>query len=114
MSQVIEQAAWRSARGASAFVDDRSSVLQRRGATTLSVRAETEEVIRRVRVDGDRALREMAAEYDGASLDALEVTRAVRRRALESIAPELRSALERAASNIARVHEACPPRGFEV
>jgi histidinol dehydrogenase len=56
----------------------------------------------------------MAVEYDGVALDALEVTRAARRRALESIAPELRSALERAAGNIAQVHAACPPRNFEV
>ena len=115
MSQVIEQAAWRSARAASAlFVDERTSVFRRRSTTTLSVRAETEEIIRRVRVDGDRALREMAIEYDGVSLDALEVSRSARQRALDAIAPELRSALERAADNIAKVHAACPPRNFEV
>ena len=78
------------------------------------MRAETEEIVRRVRADGDRALREMAVEYDAVSLDALEITRSVRRRALETIAPELRSALERAANKIARVHAACPTRNFEV
>ena len=67
-----------------------------------------------MRAEGDRALREMALVYDGASLDALEVPRAVRRRALEAISPQLRSALERAARNIAKVHAACPPRSVEI
>ena len=115
MSQTIELATSTYARAVSVFASDgRTSILRRRNGSTSPVRAETEEIIRRVRVDGDRALREMAVEYDGVSLDALEISRSVRRRALETIAPELRSALERAANNIARVHAACPTRNFEV
>ena len=89
-------------------------MLRRRSATKSPVREETEKIIERVRVDGDRALREMALEYDGVSLDGLEVPRAARRRALEALVPQLRSALERAARNIERVHAACPPRTVQV
>jgi histidinol dehydrogenase len=115
MSQAIELSASTYARGAIAFsTDERMLLLRRRSGSTSSVRAETEAIIGRVRVDGDRALREMAVEYDGVSLDALEIPRSARRRALEAIPSELRSALERAASNIAQVHAASPPRNFEV
>ena len=115
MSQIIEREVRGYARITNAFsTDERTSILRRRNGSTSPVRAETEEIIRRVRADGDSALREMAVEYDGVSLDSLEITRAARRRALDSIAPELRSALERAANNIAQVHSACPPRNYEV
>ena len=78
------------------------------------MRAETEEIVRRVRTDGDRALREMSRIYDGVSLDALEVPRGVRSRALDAIEPRLRAALERAARNIRAVHSADPPQAVEV
>src|SRR5207253_11273923 len=94
--------------------DERTCVLRRKSTTGSLVREATEKIIARVRVDGDRALREMALEYDGVSLDALEVPRAVRRRALEALTPQLRSALERAARNIEVVHAACPPRTVQV
>jgi histidinol dehydrogenase len=78
------------------------------------VRVQTEAIVRRVREDGDDALREMARTYDGVSLGTLEVPGAVRRRALTEIDPRLRSALERAARNIRAVHSAAPPQTVEV
>ena len=115
MSQTVEQTAWRYSGALSALsADERTSVLRRRSATSSYVREQTEKIIARVCVDGDRALREMALKYDEVALDALEVPRAVRRRALEAIAPDLRSALERAARNIETFHAAFPPRTVEV
>ena len=115
MSETIEQTAWRYSGALSALsADERTSVLRRRGATTSPVREATEKIIARVRADGDRALREMALAYDGASLNDLEVPRAARRQALDAIAPELRAALERAARNIGKVHAAFPPRTVEI
>lgn len=115
MSETIEQTFWRYSGALSALsADERTSVLRRRSPTTSPVREETEKIIARVRVDGDRALRELALAYDGVSLDDLEVPRAERRRALEAIAPELRAALERAARNIGKVHAAFPPRTVEI
>ena len=115
MSQNVELAPSTYARVASSlFADERTLTLRTRSAGTKSVRGETERIIGRVRVDGDRALREMAVELDGVSLDTLEIARTTRRRALDAIAPEVRSALERAADNIAKVHAACPSRNYEV
>jgi len=116
MSQTIEKTSWRYAGALSALsADERASVLRRTSVATSSlVREATEEIVRRVRVDGDGALREMALAYDGVSLEALEVPRPVRRRALEAVARPLRSALKRAARNIELVHAASPPRTVEV
>lgn len=67
-----------------------------------------------VRDRGDEALREMAERFDGAELDALEVPRARWQKALDDLDPEVRRALERAAANIARFHEAQLPSDVTV
>ena len=74
-----------------------------------SVRAAVERIIARVRRDGDGALRELALELDGASLDNLEVPRSQWTTALDTLAPAVRGAMERAAGNIERVHRAFLP-----
>jgi histidinol dehydrogenase len=115
MSQTLEKTRWRYTANLKALsADERASVRCRRGATSSLVHDATEEIVRRVRMEGDRALREMARTYDGVILDTLEVPRPVRRRALEEIDRPLRSALERAARNIELVHAATPPRTVEV
>jgi histidinol dehydrogenase len=115
MSQTIEKTAWRYTGALSALsADERASLLRRTNTANPLVRETTENIIRRVKVNGDRVLREMARDYDGVSLDVLEVPSSVRRRALAEIDPRLRSALERAARNIEAVHSADPPRTVEV
>jgi histidinol dehydrogenase len=78
------------------------------------VRTRAAGIIQRVRQDGDRALRELAYSLDGVALEQLEVPRAAWRDAAAIVAPELRSALERAARNIRRAHEAWLPAAGEV
>jgi histidinol dehydrogenase len=115
MSQTIEKTSWRYAGALSALsANERASVLRRTGVASSLVREATEEIVRRVRADGDRALREMARTYDGVTLDVLEIPSAVRRRALAEIDPRVRSALERAGRNIEAVHSASPPCTVEV
>jgi histidinol dehydrogenase len=93
---------------------ERASLVRRTSATDSLVRERTEEIVRRVQRDGDRALREMAVTFDGVSLDALEVPLGIRRRALAEIDRALRSALEHAAWNITLFHSAAPPRTVEL
>jgi histidinol dehydrogenase len=95
-------------------VEERATLLRRRSSAASTVGERVAEIVRCVRVEGDRALREMAAAFDGVSLEALEVPRAVRRRALAGIDDGLRSALIRAARNIALFHSADPPRTVEI
>ena len=115
MSQTIAKTAWRYTGALSALsADERASLLRRTNTTSSLVRERTEEIVRKVRADGDSALREMARIYDGVTLAVLEVPRGARRRALAETDARLRSALERAARNIREVHSAAPPQIVEV
>jgi len=115
VSQTIERTAWRYTGALSALsADERASLLRRTNTTSSLVRERTEEIVRKVRADGDSALREMARIYDGVTLAVLEVPRGARRRALAETDARLRSALERAARNIREVHSAAPPQIVEV
>ena len=115
MRPTIETTRLRYTGTLSALSDvERASLLRRTSATNPAVCERTEEIVRRVRLDGDSALREMARAYDGVSLDSLEVPAEVRRRALAGIDPGLRAALERAARNIELVHSTDRPRTVEV
>jgi histidinol dehydrogenase len=114
-SPTIERARLRYTGALSALSPaERASLVRRTSATDSLARERTEEIIRRVQRDGDRALREMAVTFDGVSLDALEVPLGVRRRALAEIDRALRSALEHAAWNITLFHSAAPPRTVEL
>jgi histidinol dehydrogenase len=74
-----------------------------------AIRNRTAGILARVRRDGDAALRAMAFEFDGVALESLEVPRRLWRRALASLDPVLRRALERASENIGAVHRAFVP-----
>jgi histidinol dehydrogenase len=78
------------------------------------VRERTADIIARVRREGDAALRALAAELDSVTLQQLEVPRAAWTRALEALEPRLRTAMERAAGNITRVHRAFLPVAQEM
>jgi histidinol dehydrogenase len=62
-----------------------------------------------VRARGDAALLEMAARFDDVELTGLEVPRRAWRDALGTLDRRVRSALERAADNVRKVHEAQMP-----
>lgn len=89
-------------------------LLDRSTASDPTVRARTAEIIARVREAGDDALLALARELDGVILERLEVERAELQRALDALDPALRTALERAAANIAAAHRALLPRPVEV
>ena len=72
------------------------------------------DILRRVRVDGDEALRSMAREFDGVKLEALEVPLERCREALEALDPGLRKDLEEAAQNIEIFHRAQIPDEVQV
>jgi histidinol dehydrogenase len=115
MTATIEKTRFRYTGALSALsADQRAALLRRRSSTAAPVRQRTAEIVRRVREDGDRALREMAATFDGVSLEAIEVPRVARQKALELIDTGVRAALTRAARNIGLFHSANPPRTVEI
>jgi histidinol dehydrogenase len=94
--------------------DARRRLLDRSGESDAQVSARVRDIIARVRREGDRALLDMARELDRANLTSVEVPRARWEAALASLDPKVRQALERAARNIAKAHEAQKPRATEV
>lgn len=67
-----------------------------------------------VRSRGDAAVRDLTRRFDGATVDALEVLRSELAAARARVAPHVVRALEAAAVNIRRFHEAQRPRDLEV
>jgi histidinol dehydrogenase len=92
---------------------DRRALFERAASGDGGVRDRTGAILARVRHDGDAALRAMASEFDGATLDALEVPRREWTRALDALDVSLRRAMERAADNVKRVHRAFLPAAQE-
>jgi histidinol dehydrogenase len=100
---------------ADALTAEQSAVLfERATSTDPAIATRTAAIIARVRAEGDAALTAMAREFDGATLDTLEVPRAAWDEALAALDGALRGALERAARNIATAHRAFLPSSSEV
>jgi histidinol dehydrogenase len=88
---------------------ERRALTDRTTSSDPAVRERTSEIVARVRREGDAALRALAAEFDSVTLDQLEVPRAAWTRALDTLPPRLRAAMERSKDNIGRVHRAFLP-----
>lgn len=77
----------------------------RRELAIESVFGAVEKILEDVRKNGDIALKKYTKKFDGADLKQIRVERKELDRALETIAPKLREALEAAAANIGAFHE---------
>ena len=73
-----------------------------------------QQIVSRVRRQGDAALYDFARQFDGAELDTLEVTQAELQQAEEAVAPEVKQAMQQAARNIRAFHAAQLPEGVQV
>ena len=71
-----------------------------------------ERIVRRVRNEGDAALREYTAMLDGDAPDTLEVPRSAMEGARQQVSANVLDALEAAAERIRIYHEACLSRGW--
>ncbi len=92
---------------------ERRTLFDRSTSVDDAVRTQTAAIIRRVRESGDSALRELAAQFDGATLDAIEVPRREWERARDAMEPALRAALERTVRNVRAAHAAFLPQAME-
>ena len=91
-----------------------AALMDRTTSSDRQVRERTAAIVERVRRERDAALFAMARELDGVELAALEVPRERWAAALAALDPRLREAMERAAANIRRAHEAFRPAASEV
>lgn len=90
-----------------------SSLCRRPLRDDPQLRARVEEIIRRVREDGDEALRQLSREIDHRDV-ALTVTDAELEAASAKVPAEVREAIAVAAANIRAFHEAQVPREISV
>lgn len=88
---------------------ERRQLLNREGAEPDAVRRSTIAIVDRVAQHGDQALLALAREFDGVSLESLEVPASRANTALDSIDPSVRRALDHAMANIEEVHRAFLP-----
>lgn len=93
---------------------DRAVLFDRSTSSDPAIRERTAAIIARVRAEGDAALRDFAATFDGVTLEALEVPRTACTAALDALDPALRRAMERTAANVRAVHAAFRPVATEV
>ena len=94
---------------------DRWEALCRRPASDNPVvRQRVEAILRRVREQGDEALRALSLEIDGRALDAIEVPQAEIAAAAQSVSPAVKAAVADAAHNIRAFHAAQQPREVSV
>lgn len=87
----------------------RRALLERSFSIDDGLAAKVRALVAEVRADGDAALRRFARQFDGVTLDALEVPRVQLQRALEGLDPNVRRGLERARQNLERVARATLP-----
>ena len=92
----------------------RGRLLERGTSVDDAVRERTASLISRVRREGDGALHALAREFDGVTLDTLEVPRSEWRTSLAALDATVRRALERAIMNVRAVHEAFRPIAGEI
>ncbi|MDE6500212.1 MAG: histidinol dehydrogenase [Rikenella sp.] len=75
-------------------------------AESDTIRRRVEEIVERVRTDGDAALRELADRFDGVRLDGLAVTEREFAEADKAVDDALKTAVRQAYDNIAAFHRA--------
>ena len=91
------------------------SVLERPAITEgANITATVSDVIAKVRNEGDAALRELTAKFDGVTPESIRVSSGEIEEACTRLTPEMKQALEQAYSNIAKFHEAQKPQPIKV
>ncbi|CDU11380.1 Histidinol dehydrogenase [Vibrio coralliirubri] len=91
------------------------SVLERPAITEgANITATVSDVIAKVRNEGDAALRELTAKFDGVTPESIRVSSGEIEEACARLTPEMKQALEQAYSNIAKFHEAQKPQPIKV
>jgi len=93
---------------------ERSSLLDRRPSDEPELADRVRSLMGRVKERGDEALREMARDFDGVVMQALEVPRDAWDAALGRLDPDLRQDLEEAAGNIEIFHAAQIPQDIQI
>jgi histidinol dehydrogenase len=79
-----------------------------------AIRDRVSEVLRKVRTDGDAAVRAYTTQFDGVELESTRLTDSALRKLAEACPAPLRSTLEAAAENIRAFHAPQKPSGYSL
>ena len=90
------------------------SLCERNIPSDADIQLAVEEIIGNVRINGDKALFEYAAKFDGFTGSSLILSEREIDEAAARVAPEVADAIRKAAANIAKFHEAQLPQPVEV
>jgi histidinol dehydrogenase len=90
--------------------EEKNKLIGRGGGDLANVEDTVASILEDVKYNGDAALREYTKKFDGADIEAIEVTKEEIDEAAASTDPELMKHLEFAANNIRRFHEAQMPQ----
>ena len=90
--------------------DERRALFERESGVA-AVRGDVEEIVDRVRTEGDVAVREFSSEFDGVDVGNIDITDQAAR-AVDQIDGDLREAIEDAAANIEAFHERQRPEDW--
>ena len=91
------------------------SILERPAITEgANITAAVSEVIAKVRTEGDAALRELTAKFDGVTPESIRVSEQEVDEACSRLSEQMKQALEQAYSNIAKFHKAQKPQPIKV
>jgi histidinol dehydrogenase len=90
--------------------EEKNRLIGRGGGDLANVEDTVASILEDVKHNGDAALREYTKKFDGADIEAIEVTKEEIDEAAASTDPELMKHLEFAANNIRRFHEAQMPQ----
>lgn len=74
-----------------------------------AIEESVKDIVSNVKRQGDEALRQYARQFDGADIEAIELSEAERRAAAENVPKEVKEAIATAAKNIAAFHAAQRP-----
>jgi histidinol dehydrogenase len=90
---------------------DRRRAFFERDAGVEAVRSQVQDIVERVREEGDAAIREFSRDFDGVEVGNIDVTDQVER-ARERVDPDVLAAIETAADNVRAFHERQVPEDW--
>lgn len=91
-----------------------AEICRRPAQDTSAIEGKVADILASVRNEGDAALRRLALEIDGLSIDAIEVSEDEIAEASAAVSDEVKQAISRAAANIRSFHEAQLPQEIRV
>ncbi|KJY81121.1 histidinol dehydrogenase [Vibrio nigripulchritudo] len=95
--------------------EQQDAVLERPAITEgANITAAVAEVIQKVRGEGDKALTELTAKFDGVTPESIRVSKDEIQAASDRLTDDMKKALEQAYSNISKFHKAQKPQPIKV